>query len=48
MATAFSSPTRFMIAYDGSEVADKTIARFAGSPLLKNIPGDLVMVEDGN
>lgn len=47
MATgAFLPPTRFMIAYDGSEVADKAIARFAGSPLLKNIPGDLVMVGD--
>lgn len=45
---AFLPPTRFMIAYDGSEVADGAIKAFAGSALLKHIPGELVMVGADN
>lgn len=40
----FVPPQRFMIAYDGSSTADKAIAEIAGSPLLKNMPGHIVMV----
>lgn len=40
----FIAPQRFMIAYDGSDTADKTIADIAGSPLLKSMPGHVVMV----
>lgn len=45
MATGkFSTPTNYMLAYDGSETADKAIDRIANSPLLFNLPGHLVMV----
>jgi nucleotide-binding universal stress UspA family protein len=40
----FAKPRSYMIAYDGSPTADEAIAKFADSPLLKNLPGHLVMV----
>ena len=33
-----------MLAYDGSRSSDEALAKFAGSPLLKDLPGHLVMV----
>jgi nucleotide-binding universal stress UspA family protein len=45
MATGkFSTPTNYMLAYDGSETADKAIDRIANSPLLSKLPGHVVMV----
>lgn len=45
MATGkFSTPSNYMLAYDGSETADKAIDRIANSPLLANLPGHVVMV----
>ncbi|MEJ2416562.1 MAG: universal stress protein [Exilibacterium sp.] len=45
MATGkFSIPCNYMLAYDGSETADKAIDRIANSPLLCNLPGHVVMV----
>jgi nucleotide-binding universal stress UspA family protein len=45
MATGkFSSPGNYMLAYDGSETADRAIARIASSPLLCGLPGHVVMV----
>lgn len=41
---AFSTPKKYMIAYDGSQTADEAIAKFASSPLLKGLPAHLVMV----
>lgn len=41
---AFTQPANYMIAYDGSSTANEAIARFAQSPLLKHLPGHLVMV----
>lgn len=41
---AFTSPEKYMIAYDGSQTADEAIAKFASSPLLRNLPAHLVMV----
>lgn len=40
----FTVPKTFMIAYDGSATADKAIAQFSVSPLLKDLPAHLVMV----
>lgn len=40
----FSQPANYMIAYDGSSTANEAIAKFAQSPLLKELPGYLVMV----
>lgn len=40
----FSPPRNFMLAYDGSETADKAIERVARSPLLAGMPGQVVMV----
>ncbi len=40
----FSLPTQFMIAYDGSEAANKAVTMVATSPLLKNLPCHLVHV----
>jgi nucleotide-binding universal stress UspA family protein len=40
----FAKPQSYMIAYDGSPTADEAIAKFANSPLLKNLPGYLVMI----
>ncbi len=45
MATGtFSTPSNYMLAYDGSETADKAIERVANSPLLSSLPGHVVMV----
>ena len=45
MATGqFSTPGNYMLAYDGSETADKAIDRIANSPLLSSLPGHIVMV----
>ncbi len=45
MATGrFSKPSNYMLAYDGSETAETAINRIAKSPLLKQLPGHLVMV----
>ncbi len=45
MATGqFSTPGNYMLAYDGSETADKAIDRIANSPLLAGLPGHVVMV----
>lgn len=40
---SFSAPTRFMIAFDGSETAFKGVDMVAASPLFKGIPCHLVM-----
>lgn len=40
----FTPPTNFMIAYDGSETADRAIDRIAASPLLKGFACHLVTV----
>ncbi len=40
----FKPPENFMIAYDGSETADRAIDRIAASPLLKGFPCHLVSV----
>lgn len=42
----FKAPERFMLAYDGSAAADMAIARVGRSPLLKGMPGHVVMVGD--
>lgn len=45
MATRpFSTPSNYMLAYDGSATADAAIERISTSPLLVNIPGHIVMV----
>jgi nucleotide-binding universal stress UspA family protein len=45
MATGqFSTPGNYMLAYDGSETADKAIDRIANSPLLSKLSGHVVMV----
>lgn len=45
MATGkFSTPSNFMLAYDGSDTADKAIERIVTSPLLATLPGHIVMV----
>lgn len=44
----FDPPTNFMIAYDGSETADRAIDRIAASPLLKGLDCHLVMVGKAN
>jgi len=45
MATGrFTKPANYMLAYDGSETAENTLNRIAKSPLLKTLPGHLVMV----
>lgn len=45
MATgSFSKPGTYMLAYDGSETANKAIDRIANSPLLSALPGHVVMV----
>lgn len=40
----FSTPSNYMLAYDGSETSDKAIDRIANSPLLDNLQGHVVMV----
>ena len=37
-----------MLAYDGSETSDKAIERIANSPLLKSLPGHIVMIGENN
>lgn len=45
MATGVTSgPSNYMLAYDGSETANKAIERIANSPLLSDLPGHVVMV----
>ncbi len=44
----FTPPSNFMIAYDGSETAEKALALVAASPLLKGMPCHLVMVAKGS
>ena len=45
MATGqFSKPSNYMLAYDGSETANKAIERVANSSLLTELPGHIVMV----
>jgi len=45
MATGkFSKPGNYMLAYDGSETANRAIDRIANSPLLSGLPGHVVMV----
>ncbi|WP_409524687.1 universal stress protein [Nitrincola sp. MINF-07-Sa-05] len=41
----FKKPERFMIAYDASPTAKKLIDMLAGSPLLKDIPCHLLMID---
>lgn len=41
----FKDPQSFMIAYDGSQTAQKALEMVASSPLLKGLPCHLVMVE---
>lgn len=40
----FKEPSNFMVAYDGSPTADKTVDMVSRSPLLVGLPGHLVMV----
>lgn len=40
----FKDPASFMVAYDGSPTADKTVDMVSRSPLLAGLPGHLVMV----
>ncbi|MCW8857281.1 MAG: universal stress protein [Kangiella sp.] len=42
----FKAPRNYMIAYDGSDTANKAIERVAASPLLKGLEGHIVMVGD--
>ncbi len=45
MATGtFTTPSNYMLAYDGSETSDKAIDRIASSPLLAKLSGHVVMV----
>ena len=45
MATGkFSKPGNYMLAYAGSETADRAMDRIANSPLLSGLPGHVVMV----
>lgn len=44
----FQAPKNYIIAYDGSETANKAIDRVAASPLLKGLEGHIVMVGDDN
>ena len=42
----FAPPKRWMLAFDGSEVAATAVTRVARSPILKGLPGHVVMVGD--
>ncbi|KAF3981282.1 MAG: universal stress protein [Methylococcales symbiont of Hymedesmia sp. n. MRB-2018] len=44
--SAFKTPKRFMIAYDGSKVANKVIKMIAASPLFRNMSCHLVCVNN--
>lgn len=49
MATgSFSVPSNYMLAYDGSETADQAIERIGSSPLLRDLPGHIVMVGENS
>jgi len=41
---SFRTPTRFMVAYDGSEAVERALDAYADSPLLKEAECHLVMV----
>lgn len=41
---SFSPPERFMLAYDGRDIADRSLDRIIKSPLLRGLPCHLVMV----
>ncbi|MDD3519540.1 MAG: universal stress protein [Chromatiales bacterium] len=41
---AYREPERFLVAYDGSDTADKVLDRVAQSPLLKGLPAHLLFV----
>lgn len=41
---AFTAPQSFMVAYDGSEPAQRALASYGNSPLLRGLPCHLVMV----
>ena len=41
---SFRTPTRFMVAYDGSEAVERALEAYADSPLLKEAECHLVMV----
>lgn len=43
-AVPFVAPQHFVVAYDGSATADRAVERVAGSPLLRGMPAELVMV----
>jgi len=43
-AVPFTAPTHFVVAYDGSATADRAVQRVAGSPMLRGMPAELVMV----
>ncbi|MEQ3695231.1 MAG: universal stress protein [Thalassolituus sp.] len=43
-AGEFVRPTSFMVAYDGSEPAQRALASYGNSPLLRGLPCHLVMV----
>lgn len=43
-AHQFVEPSNYMLAYDGSETANKAIERIANSPLLADLEGHVVMV----
>ncbi len=45
---AFSEPKKIMLAYDGSEAAQKALSMVASSPLFKSTPCHLVHVGDDN
>ncbi len=44
----FKAPTSYMLAFDGSKTAIKAVNIIAKSPLLKGMPGHVVMVGNGN
>ncbi|MCG5515565.1 MULTISPECIES: universal stress protein [unclassified Ectothiorhodospira] len=44
----YATPQRFLIAYDGSEAANKVVARVAQSRLLSGLSGHLLMVSKDN
>lgn len=43
----FKPPRKAMLAYDGSETADKTLELVANSDVLKNVPIEIVTVQKG-
>lgn len=45
---SFSPPERFMLAYDGKDIAERSLDRIIKSPLLRGLPCHLVMVGSDN